>query len=251
MTSEKQSPAPQTPAAPPWRRGLLIAGLIFLLATPALIYYFWEPLMACGDRCMQYFYNKQHLQTWLRSFGPLAPLVFIGIQSLQVIFAPIPGELTGFLGGYLFGVIPGFLYSTVGLTLGSIAAFLLGRWLEIHFVEKVVSRETLKKFDFLMEREGALIAFLLFLFPGFPKDYLCFILGLSQIPLRLFIILVTVGRLPGTLMLSLQGAHVFDGRYRAFLLMLGLFLVLAVLTYAYREKLYHWLRRLSGTSCTH
>ena len=130
---------------------------------------------------------RKEVRNWLISFGSAAPLVFIFIQSLQVVFAPIPGEATGFLGGYLFGIPKGFLYSTIGLTMGSTVAFLLGRWLEIHFVEKVVKKETLEKFDFIIERQGALLAFLFFLIPGFPKDYLCFILGLSQMPLRVFL----------------------------------------------------------------
>jgi len=54
----------------------------------------------------------------------VAPVIFIGLQALQVVVvvAPIPGEVTGILGGYLFGEWLGFLYSTIGLTLGSVAA---------------------------------------------------------------------------------------------------------------------------------
>lgn len=243
MTDTPQPVTPPTP--PPWRRRAIILLLAALILIPLLIYYYWQPLTICGERCTRFLSNKQQLKVWLQSFGPLAPVVFIAVQSLQVVFAPIPGEVTGFLGGFLFGVVPGFIYSTVGLTLGSILAFLLGRWLEIHFVEKVVSRQTLDKFDFLMERQGALIAFLLFLFPGFPKDYLCFILGLSPMPFRLFVILVTIGRLPGTLMLSLQGAHVFKGNYYSFLALMALFVILAILTVLYREKLYQWMRRFA------
>ena len=140
----------------------------------------------------------------LKAAGPAAPLTFILTQILQVVFAPIPGEATGFIGGYLFGVPLGMLYSTIGLTVGSVMAFFLGRLLEVKFVARVVSRETIDKFDFLMERQGALIAFFLFVVPGFPKDYLCFILGLSTMDWRLFFLMTFVGRLPGTLMSSLR-----------------------------------------------
>jgi uncharacterized membrane protein YdjX (TVP38/TMEM64 family) len=189
--------------------------------------------------------SKEKVRTWLMSFGPAAPLVFIAIQSLQVVFAPIPGEATGFLGGYLFGIPRGFLYSTVGLTLGSILAFLLGRWLEIHFVEKVVRKETLEKFDFIIERQGALIAFLFFLIPGFPKDYLCFILGLSKMPLRVFLVINIIGRMPGTFLLTLQGANVYKGNYITFFILLGVFIAAGLLMLLYKETLYRWLRRWS------
>jgi uncharacterized membrane protein YdjX (TVP38/TMEM64 family) len=87
------------------------------------------------------------------------------------------------------------------------------------------------------------VAFVLFLIPGFPKDYLCFILGLSHISLKLFIVMVTVGRLPGTLMLTLTGAKVYEGDYYITLTLLGLCLILGGVMYWYRESLYEWLKR--------
>ncbi len=168
-----------------------------------------------------------------------------------MVFAPIPGEATGFIGGYLFGVPLGMLYSTIGLSTGSMMAFFLGRWLEHKFVARVVSKETIEKFDFLMERQGTLIAFFLFVVPGFPKDYLCFILGLSTMSWKLFLLLSTVGRLPGTLMLTLQGAQVYKGNYLVTGLLLGLCLVLAGMLYYYREPLYQWLRTWHENQVNH
>src|SRR6266436_1551977 len=66
--------------------------------------------------------DKRFLKHTLREWGILAPVIFIALQALQVIIAPIPGEVTGILGGYLFGQWIGLLYSTIGLTLGSVAA---------------------------------------------------------------------------------------------------------------------------------
>jgi uncharacterized membrane protein YdjX (TVP38/TMEM64 family) len=187
--------------------------------------------------------DREKVKALLKAAGPLAPLIFIGAQALQVVLAPFPGEATGFIGGYLFGVPLGMLYSTIGLTLGSMLAFSLGRLLEHKFVERVVSRETLERFDFLMERQGALIAFFLFVVPGFPKDYLCFILGLSLMSWKLFLLLSTVGRLPGTLMLTLQGAKVYEGDYLFTGVLIALCLALAGTLYYFREPLYSWLRR--------
>ncbi len=172
--------------------------VIMAVGAGVLLYWYWTPIWAQLGLWLEFLSDREKIRQWVSSFGPAAPAVFIVIQTLQVIFAPVPGEATGFLGGFLFGAIPGFVYSTIGLTLGSLAAFLLGRWLEINFVEKVVRRETLDKFAFMVERQGTLIAFLLFLLPGFPKDYLCFILGLSKMPLKVFLLIVGVGRLPGT-----------------------------------------------------
>ena len=71
--------------------------------------------------------DKRFLKQTLREWGILAPVIFIALQALQVIIAPIPGEVTSILGGYLFGESLGFIYSTLGLTVGSVAAFEIGR----------------------------------------------------------------------------------------------------------------------------
>jgi hypothetical protein len=103
------------------------------------------------DWTCRYYYlldDKEKVKALLEAAGPAAPLIFILTQILQVVFAPIPGEATGFIGGYLFGVPLGMLYSTIGLTVGSMMAFFLGRWLEHKFVARIVSTETLEKFTF-------------------------------------------------------------------------------------------------------
>lgn len=218
---------------------LMVAGLALYLA-----WQFRHPLWAGLAPFYEFLTDKDRVKGAIKAAGPLAPLVFIALQTLQVILAPIPGEATGFIGGYLFGVPLGLLYSTLGLTLGSTAAFLLGHWLGKRFVTKMVSPAAMQRFDFLMERQGALIAFILFLIPGFPKDYLSFILGLSPMDFRVFLVICTIGRLPGTLMLTLQGAQVYKGNYWISLILLGFCMVLAALTYYFRETLYLWIRSL-------
>jgi uncharacterized membrane protein YdjX (TVP38/TMEM64 family) len=218
---------------------LALLGLVVLFLVFHYRSYLWGQACQITGLCA----DKQWIKTILKSAGPLAPLVFIVLQALQVVFAPIPGEATGFIGGYLFGVPLGLLYSTLGLTLGSILAFLIARWLEEHYVKRWIPAEILKKFDFLMERQGALVAFILFLLPGFPKDYLCFVLGLSHMPFKLFLLISVVGRLPGTLLLALQGAKVYEGDYYSTLVILGLCLIVIVVLGYYRETVYKWIRR--------
>jgi len=231
-----------SPKNRPWLWGLLVLALLALgLLFWAFLYrsFLWGQVCNIFGICT----DKHWIKSALKSAGPLAPLVFIVIQALQVVFAPIPGEATGFIGGYLFGAPLGLLYSTLGLTLGSVGAFFLARWLEERYVKRWIPAEILQKFDFLMERQGALVAFILFLLPGFPKDYLCFILGLSRMPFKLFLLICVVGRIPGTLLLNLQGAKIYKGDYYSTLVILGLCLVLVLLLWYYREPVYRWIRR--------
>jgi uncharacterized membrane protein YdjX (TVP38/TMEM64 family) len=232
---------------PWWKSKPALWGLLALvLLSLGLLFWAFQYRSFLWDQVGHYFgliADKKWLKSTLKAAGPLAPLAFILIQALQVVFAPIPGEATGFIGGYLFGAPLGLLYSIIGLTLGSAGAFLIARWLEEHYVKRWIPTEILQKFDFLMERQGALVSFILFIFPGFPKDFLCFVLGLSRMPFKLFLLICTVGRIPGTLMLNLQGAKVYQGDYYSTLIILGLCLVLIVLLAYYREPVYKWIRR--------
>src|SRR2546425_12534805 len=123
-------------------------------------------------------------QLVIREWGILAPVIFISLQALQVIIAPIPGELTGILGGYLFDQWVGLLYSTIGLTVGSVAAFAVGRWLGAHYVQRLVSPDIWRKLGFIIEAEGIILCFVIFLIPGLPKDMTCYLFGSPGIKKR-------------------------------------------------------------------
>ena len=187
------------------------------------------------------FMDKDKLVAFVESFHPFDEIVFMSLQILQVVFAPIPGELTGFIGGYIYGPILGTLYSTIGLVLGSWIAFILARFLGLPFVEKAVKPEIIKKYDFILEHKGALVAFILFLIPGFPKDFLCYIMGLSHMRLWTFLVVSTVGRLFGTILLSVSGDFARNGQFGMLFIVLGISGILVLIAFLYREK---WLEML-------
>ena len=186
--------------------------------------------------------DKRFLKHTLREWGVLAPVIFMGLQALQVIIAPIPGELTGILGGYLFGQWVGLLYSTVGLTVGSVAAFAVGRWLGAHYIQRLVSPDTWRKLGFIVEAEGAILCFLIFLIPGLPKDMTCYLFGLSPMPFWVFALISTLGRIPGTWILSAQGAHAASGQYVEVILLTALVVAVALPLYYYRNRIVEWCR---------
>lgn len=233
------------------RRQLLIRGLIFALLMVLIIilsrygpqpFSFLLPLDGDLGEFETAFSNSEKLQKLLMSLGPYSSAVFVLLQVLQVVAAPFPGELTGVVGGYLYGQVFGFLLSTLGLTLGSWVAFELASILGRPFVEKYVSREVLEKFKFVTTNTGTFICFLLFAIPGFPKDYLCYVLGLSRMRLSTFLIVSTIGRLPGTYLLTLQGASLRSQEYTVAFIFAAISAVLLLLAYLYRAQLFHWVK---------
>jgi uncharacterized membrane protein YdjX (TVP38/TMEM64 family) len=216
----------------------VLSGLLFFLLYP---YRF--QLWSKGLKLYSFLYGHHQLKAWIKSFGPYSPLAYILLQILQVIVAPIPGGAVEFLGGYLFGVKAGFFYSMIGLALGSWVAFSLARVFEKWAVEKFVPLQTRKKFDYLIEHEGVMLSLLLFLIPGFPKDALCYILGLTPMHVGIFLTISTVGRVPGVLMACLQGAKAFDHQYETFLILLGISALVILAFYVYHEEIHRLLKR--------
>ena len=233
------------------RRQLAIRGLIFVALILLLFFfsrYIPRPFSAFAPSGEDFddfdgiYSNSDQLSKFLQNLGPYSPAVFVLLQILQVVAAPFPGELTGVAGGYVYGETVGFLLSTVGLSIGSWVAFELASILGRPFVERFVKREVLEKFNFLTTRTGTLICFVLFLVPGFPKDYLCYVLGLSRMRLGAFLLVSILGRLPGTYLLTMQGATIRNEQYHMFFILAVASLGVLIAAYLYRNQLFDWLK---------
>lgn len=212
---------------------ILVLFLVTILATYLFIHY---------DLYI-FFVDKQKTLSFVKSFHPYDEIAFISLQIIQVIAAPIPGEATGIIGGYLYGPVLGTLYSTIGLTIGSWLAFVLARFLGLPLVEKVVTPSIIEKYDHFLEHRGLLVSFLLFLVPGFPKDCLCYIMGVSHMKMWHFLAISTVGRLLGTVILTITGSCVRNGQYRTLFIIVGVSIVVFVAGYFYRDKLLERLKK--------
>jgi uncharacterized membrane protein YdjX (TVP38/TMEM64 family) len=220
----------------------LFGGVAFFL-----IYHYDSQLWARVTKLYNSLYSPHRLKKLILSYGAYSPLAYILLQILQVIVAPIPGGAIEFLGGYLFGVNAGFVYSMIGLILGAAVAFGLAKVFERVAVERFVSPETRKKFGYLIGHEGTILSFLLFLIPGFPKDALCYILGLTPMRWGIFLLVSTIGRIPGTLMACLQGAKAFDHQYKALIVLSGFSAVLLLVFYIYHNEIHQMIKKLKKT----
>lgn len=212
-----------------------IAILLSLIVLCVVLFFYYD--------LYTFLVSRKKIIDFVNSFGPLSVVIFIGLQILQVIVAPIPGEVNGFIGGYLYGPVLGTLYSTIGLAIGSWIAFALARTLGLPFVEKVIDPKMLRKYDHFMEHRGVLITFILFLIPGFPKDALSYIIGLSHMKMTTFLIVCTGGRLFGTIMLSVSGNCARNDQTIAMAAILGISTLIVVLAYYYHEELLHLVRK--------
>jgi uncharacterized membrane protein YdjX (TVP38/TMEM64 family) len=170
------------------------------------------------DNLFSLWNNREELRIFLGKHPYLGPILFIVFQALQVIIAPIPGEATGFLAGFFFGAFKGCLISTTGIIIGSSIAFYIGRFFKKRILNKYEDSSSYLKIKKIFKKYGITGTFFLYLFPGFPKDVLNYLLGLMPISFKAFIFVCTLGRIPGTYALSLQGDVVYGGHpYKIFI----------------------------------
>lgn len=224
---------------------LILIGAVFLASGLVVIVVLRSGGWAWLAGCYDLFCDREWVRQLVQAKGGASSVVFVALQVGQVIFAPIPGDVTGILGGYLFGAFGGVILSTLGLTIGSMLNFFIGRFLGERIVRRMVSCETYEKYNELVQYKGILVIFIFFLVPGFPKDYLCLFLGLTTLPPGVFLAVSTVGRFPGTVALSLQGASIFDKNYMFFGAVSVLCLLFAAGAYLLRDPLYRWMARKS------
>jgi uncharacterized membrane protein YdjX (TVP38/TMEM64 family) len=213
------------------KNNIWIKPLILILIVGGLTIIFYKTGL------IHFFLDKERLLKFLDSIGPAAFIGFIFLQVAQVVAAPIPGEVTGLLGGFLYGPILGVILSTIGLTIGSYIAFALSRKFGRPFVDRFVNKSTMERFDYLLHHKGAFLVFLLFLTPGFPKDYLCYILGLGHLSTREFLVIGATGRLFGTILLTLGGNYIRHDDYTKFFILVSVAIIVVFIAMAYRDKL--------------
>jgi uncharacterized membrane protein YdjX (TVP38/TMEM64 family) len=181
--------------------------------------------------------DKHFLKDTVAAWGWMAPLVFIAIQALQVIISPIPGEVTGPVGGALFGTWWGLVYSSIGLTVGTLLCFGIGRKWGEPLVRPWLSEHHWDRMNFILEAEGAILCFVLYLIPGFPKDILSYLFGLSPMPFWVFAVISTLGRIPGTWISSYFGANVAAHEYLYAAIFIALITAVCLPVYYYRDRI--------------
>ena len=139
--------------------------------------------------------SVKELREYIKGFGASALLATLVLQILQVVILPIPGVITIGVSVALFGALKGAIISFVGIFIGSVIAFLIGRKLGKRTVCWLVGEDNLNRVQKKVNGKDKIVLSFMFLFPFFPDDLLCFVAGLSTMPIKYFLIMITITRL--------------------------------------------------------
>lgn len=126
----------------------------------------------------------------------LGPIIFMLIQILQVVIPIIPGGISSAAGVLIFGPYLGFVYNYVGISIGSVIIFLLGRRYGKPFILSMISDKTYDKYIGWLDNQSRfekLFALAIFL-PVAPDDALCLMAGLTNISVKKFTLIILLAK---------------------------------------------------------
>jgi uncharacterized membrane protein YdjX (TVP38/TMEM64 family) len=240
-TKEKQTARPENKKTNPVLKALSIAGFpLFFIGIVLVITLNFETIF-------NFFKSQDSIKEWISSWGLLAPLVFICLQIIQVVIFIIPGEVTQLAGGYLFGMWSGTFLSVVGIVIGSAINFFLGRALGIPFIRAIVSGDRLDRLESLIatsksQKITTITIFTLFLIPGFPKDAVTYVAGLTPMHFLMFLLISGLGRFPGILVSGIIGDAAAGKNWITVVVVSIVGAALFITGYLLRDKIFNLLK---------
>lgn len=183
--------------------------------------------------------SPETFRDYVKANGLLGALIMMGIVALQVVVAIIPGEPIELGAGFVFGWAEGAILCLLGSAAASALVYLAVRKWGVRLVELFFPREKITRFSFLQnEKKLDLLVFILFLIPGTPKDMLTYLVGLTPMKLRTFLLLTTVARIPSVVSSTVTGSLAQKGSYTAALITYGITLAISLVCIL-------WYRRIS------
>lgn len=212
--------------------------ILFTFGIPLLIY-------LTNQDIFSNFKTVEDAASYIKSFGAKAVLAYIGIQVFQVVIALIPGQIVEMASGYLYGMLFGCLMTYFALIIGTVIDYTIAKLLGRDFVELVIPKKDVIKYtNMLNSKKGIIICFFLYLIPGFPKDIVSYIAGLSGIDFKVFIIVSTIGRSPGLIGAVAMGALLVNKNYTGFII-IGIIAVLGFFcAFIFKKQINNYIEKL-------
>lgn len=156
------------------------------------------------------FDNINGLKTYIKSFGLMAPFVFILIFVFSTVLF-VPGLPITVLSGILFGAFWGTVYVVIGSTIGVSLAFLIGRYLGRDIVKNMVDKnEKMSCLDNYIKEQSNTILIISRLVPIFPFNLQNYAYGITNIKFSTYFWYSLIFMVPGTFIYTCFGALAYS-----------------------------------------
>lgn len=194
------------------RRALLaiakLALLLFIVVGTPLSIYWNHP------EILEHFRSLEALNAFLDRYQTTGIFVYLALQVIQILVPVIPGQAMQLAAGYMYIFPLALMLTLLGIAMGTVVSFTLSRVLGYDAMVLFFGQERMEEYvSRLNSKKAYLVILLLYLMPGFPKDFICFAAGVSRIRLIPFLILSLVGRTPALTMSLVIGRMTRAGSY--------------------------------------
>jgi len=187
----------------------------------------------------------ENLRLFITSYGHIGILVTILLHSLHVVISFVPSVIVQFVGGLIYGMGWGMLTGLIGIPIGTAVSFYISRFFGRRAVSLFLSEKTIDKLDKIISNDtSSIVLLILFILPT-PKDFFAYFVGLTNMKAPKFFLISIIGRLPGMLVATYFGAHVFDRNY---LFIIGIALICSIfslLLFIFKNKIFDFILRIN------
>lgn len=152
------------------------------------------------------FSNVTEFKNFISNLGFWGVFIYILIQILQVVFLPIPASIICIVGSLIFGPILGGMYCCIGVVIGSLISYGIGKLYGYKLVSWIIGIDNTDKYSQILRKRGGSFLAIAFLMPMFPDDILCFIAGITQMPTKTFTLITLITRPIGVICMAIFGS---------------------------------------------
>lgn len=183
----------------------------------------------------------------VRNAGPLGFLILLAVQFMQIVVAFIPGEVVQMAAGMMYGPWLGAAVVLLGCIISSAFVFAVVHRLGAPFVRDMVPTKYLDKFN-AFEESGKLsiVVFILFLIPAMPKDTFTYLVPLTNMRMRDFLVLSNVGRIPGIVISTYAANGLVDDNITQSIIIFAVVAVIAIVAIVFRDKIMNFFHHDKG-----
>ncbi|NLO84511.1 MAG: TVP38/TMEM64 family protein [Clostridiales bacterium] len=198
---------------------LLLAGVALITAFGIWI---GGPLLAMLD-------DPALFQEWVQDQGAWSKIAFVGVMTLQVVIAWLPGEPLEIGAGYTFGFWEGTMLCMLGIVIGSVLVFALVRKYGRSLIALFFSMDKIDNMPLLQNpKRLTLLSFIVFLIPGTPKDILTYCVGLTRMKFTTWLSIAGIARIPSVVTSTYSGHALGEQQQTVALIVLAGTILLSV-----------------------
>ena len=178
------------------------------------------------------------------SAGPLGVLILLGFQFLQIVVACIPGEVVQVAAGMMYGTWGGAAIVLAGCVISSAFIYFVVSKLGAPFVQAMIPEKWMNKLrDFDESDKLDVMVFVLFLIPGLPKDVFTYLVPLTGMRMRDFVLLSNIGRIPGVVMSTMAANGLMQGNWAQSIAPFAVCAVIAIVAILFHDKIMKVFKR--------